>query len=193
MTQNNDFPDQCSGQGFCLSNGQTCEIKSFGVNDLPDILRIEHAVSSSPWSQGNFIDSITSSHICRGMLLGDRWLAYAVFSLAAGEAELLILGVDPSFQRKGIASALLTLMEAELKALADEMFLEVRASNARAIALYEGLEFNCIGERKNYYPAAPSAPLNGLVDSSQVKVGKRSSKREDALIYAKRISENLCL
>lgn len=193
MTRDNDCSDQYSGQSFCLPDGQLCYIKPFEVNNLPDILRIEHAVASNPWSQGNFLDSITSSHICRGIVLGDQWLAYAVFSLAAGEAELLILGVDPGFQRMGIASALLTLMEAELKASADEMFLEVRASNACAIALYEGLEFNCIGERKNYYPAVPSEPGNSGVEKFQAKVGKVSSKREDALIYAKRISGNLCL
>ncbi|PCK08447.1 MAG: ribosomal-protein-alanine N-acetyltransferase [Alteromonadaceae bacterium] len=183
----------CSDQSFCLPDGQLCYIKPFDEHSLPDILRIENKVDSHPWSQRNFSESIASTHICRGVTLNDQWVAYAVFSLAADEAELLILGVDPAFQRQGIASMFLSSMETELRVSADEMFLEVRSSNSRAIALYEALEFNCIGERKNYYPATPQVPLHESASKAQAKAAKLSSKREDALIYGKRISENLCL
>ena len=80
------------------------------------------------------------------------------------ESELLNIGVDPRFQQRGVAKAFLTEILTQLKGQADAMFLEVRLSNHKAIALYEGLGFNQVGVRPNYYNTARG--------------------REDALIYA---------
>jgi ribosomal-protein-alanine acetyltransferase len=65
--------------------------------------------------------------------------------VGGGEIEVLNLAVDPAFRREGIATALMESVPAE------HVFLEVRESNARAIALYEKLGFTEVGRRADYY------------------------------------------
>lgn len=66
-------------------------------------------------------------------------------ALPGGEAELLNLAVDPGLRRRGIATLLLEA------APAPRVWLEVRASNAAAIALYSKLGFRPCGRRRAYY------------------------------------------
>ena len=108
---------------------------------------------------------MSNSHICVGVKVAGDWCAIAVFSIASGDAELLIISVDPAWQGKGLATQLLQLMAEQLEDYAAELFLEVRASNDRAIELYNRAGFNQLGVRPSYYPAK-----NG---------------REDAHIYGK--------
>jgi [ribosomal protein S18]-alanine N-acetyltransferase len=71
----------------------------------------------------------------------------AVRNLGEGESELLQVEVAEEYRRRGLASALLSA------ALAGTVFLEVRESNAAAIALYSTLGFVATGKRKDYYRA----------------------------------------
>ena len=94
--------------------------------------------------------------------------AFARWSLvmAAKEAELLRIAVDPARRGEGLAKALLATCEAELRALSvQELHLEVRVSNAAARALYEKASWRESGLRKSYYRDG-----------------------EDAALYAKRLS-----
>lgn len=155
---------------FTLKNGTVCEFVEFADEALNGVLGIEQAVSPSPWSKQNFIDSIQSSHKCFAAYCAEQLMGFAIFSCVAGEAELLLIGVDPQYQRLGVAEGMLQSAQSVLSPRAQEMFLEVRESNEQAIGLYEKLEFNCIGRRPNYYP----------------RPGKKT--REDALIYAKHLT-----
>jgi ribosomal-protein-alanine N-acetyltransferase len=157
---------------FHTKDGRLCLLDSFDQSGVDAAVALEERISSSPWTRTNFLDSAASSHICVCVKCEHNWVAHAVFSLAAGEAELLILGVAPEYQRKGLASALLNFMSVLLGERANELFLEVRASNTRAIQCYEGLGFNRLGERRNYYPSVHSP----------------KTEREDALIYGKYIA-----
>jgi len=67
---------------------------------------------------------------------------------APGEREILNLAVDPCARRRGVARALL---EAELGRGKNQWFLEVRQSNAGAIALYQSAGFRVTGRRESYY------------------------------------------
>jgi [ribosomal protein S18]-alanine N-acetyltransferase len=77
---------------------------------------------------------------------------YAAFHCLGDEAELRNLAVNPSQQRRGIARALLT---AGMRALQElgvrQLFLEVRATNQPAVALYQSLGFRLLDTRRNYY------------------------------------------
>ena len=87
-------------------------------------------------------------------------------SAAVGECHLLNLCVHPDWQGRGLGRRLLLRLFAIGKANnADTAFLEVRASNRRAIALYESEGFCEIGLRRGYYPAG--------------------DKREDAIVMAR--------
>lgn len=123
--------------------------------DLDAVLAIERAVHAHPWTLGNFSDALRSKYLCKIYETEARELVgYAVMMLAVDEAELLDIAIAASQQRKGLGRKLLD----ELLALARRhamrrMLLEVRASNAPALALYRSMGFSDIGLRRDYYPA----------------------------------------
>lgn len=81
-----------------------------------------------------------------------------LFRAAAGESEILTLAVLPPWRRHGIAGMLLDLAMSALGGIgAGEIFLEVAADNAPAIALYHGRGFAQIGRRKGYYAGTGDA------------------------------------
>lgn len=151
---------------FALDDKTQVSIEPFIDADLDTIYQIELQAHPTPWQRVHFTDSLKASHHhCLGVRLGSQWLAYAIVSCAGGEAELLLLVVDAPWQKRGIAKGLMTSIFQSLRGRADTLFLEVRASNDRAIRLYESLEFNQVGTRPGYYPAPGGV--------------------EDALIYAR--------
>jgi [ribosomal protein S18]-alanine N-acetyltransferase len=75
-----------------------------------------------------------------------------VFWVVAGEMHLLNLAIHPAHRRRGIARALLTA--ALTQGRSQNVFvvwLEVRPSNAAALALYHSFGFKEVGRRPRYY------------------------------------------
>lgn len=82
-----------------------------------------------------------------------KMAAFAITQVVLDEATLFNIAVDPDYQRQGLGRALLEHLIDELeKRGVATLWLEVRASNAAAIALYESLGFNEATIRRNYYP-----------------------------------------
>lgn len=73
-----------------------------------------------------------------------------------GEREILNVAVDPAHRRRGLGKG---LIEAELARSNRAWFLEVRESNAPAIALYQSMGFEPAGRRPNYYNSPPEAAI----------------------------------
>jgi ribosomal-protein-alanine N-acetyltransferase len=122
--------------------------------DLDEVVAIENAIYTHPWTRGNFSDSLHAGYACRTWRLGAELIGYFVVVAAAGEAHLLNLSVAARQQRSGHGSAL--LREAALIARrlgAKSLFLEVRPSNHGAQALYRRFGFRKVGLRRGYYPA----------------------------------------
>jgi len=95
-----------------------------------------------------------------------RIAGFAMLRLAADEAELMTIAVDPKWRGKGVGRALLEAAFADLlMSPARRMFLEVAADNAAAIALYRGHGFAEIGRRSGYYPRPDGTPATALVMS----------------------------
>ena len=89
---------------------------------------------------------------------------FIVSQLAADEAEILTIGVCKDSQRHGIARRLVeALARAAKKAEVRRLFLEVGQSNAAALALYKGLGFQQVGQRKGYYEHAGAPAEDALV------------------------------
>jgi ribosomal-protein-alanine N-acetyltransferase len=156
------------------NDGLRLRIRSMSTDDVETVLPIERKLQFHPWRPAHFLDSVRAGKLAVVLETADgplaTMVAYAVVSVGGGEAELLNIGVAPEYQRRGIARRLLEWLIDRIAARADTLFLEVRASNAGAIALYEAMGFNQVGLRPNYYPAAKG--------------------REDALIFARTLYED---
>jgi ribosomal-protein-alanine N-acetyltransferase len=122
--------------------------------DLDEVMAIESAIYSHPWTRGNFADSLRAGYDCRTLRLEGELLGYFVLMVAAGEAHLLNLSVAAAHQRNGHGSWLLgEAMTLARKRGARSLFLEVRPSNEAGQALYTRFGFRKIAIRRGYYPA----------------------------------------
>ena len=120
--------------------------------DVDEVLSLEGSVQTYPWTRGNFCDALASSYLCYVDETEGEICAYAVLLLGVEEAELLNIGVAAAHQRKGLGrSILLAMQDIARSRQLGRVFLEVRASNFAAIALYRSTGFCEVGMRRDYY------------------------------------------
>ncbi|MCU7960942.1 MAG: ribosomal protein S18-alanine N-acetyltransferase [gamma proteobacterium symbiont of Bathyaustriella thionipta] len=133
--------------------------------ELPEVMQIEERAYAFPWSIGIMRGCLQQGYCCWLGRVGDEIVGYFILSIAAGEAHVMNICIDPAWQGQGLGRRLMRqLIYIVRNRDVETLFLEVRASNYKAISLYESMGFNEIHVRRGYYPA-----------------GK---KREDALIFA---------
>lgn len=146
-------------------------VRFASMDDLPAILDIEQASHFHPWPESVLRRYLAKEKTCWVLESNNLVVAYAVNTLIAGEAELLMIAVSPKQQGKGFGRQLMSAIYQYLQQQqAEQWFLDVRESNEKAIHLYESLGFAQAGVRPNYYPTA-----NG---------------NEDALLYALAITSD---
>lgn len=127
--------------------------------DLAYVAALEAQIHPAPWTIGNFRDALAAGYCASVAEREGRIIAYGVLMLAPGEAQLLNLSVVPDSRRQGFGKALLLrLLETARQMGAEQVFLEVRAGNAPAIALYESESFSAVARRAGYYPATATLP-----------------------------------
>ena len=120
---------------------------------VAQIAQLETICFSDPWSERS-IASELDNKLAFWLVAteGDTVAGYIGSQTVMDETDMMNVAVHPDFRRRGIAEALVTGLVEELKNSGSHcLTLEVRASNAPAIALYEKLGFSEIGRRKNYY------------------------------------------
>jgi len=121
--------------------------------DVAYVAALEAQIHAAPWSAGNFHDALAAGYSALVADREGRVVAFGVMMLAPGEAQLLNLSVVPDARRAGLGRELLRRFLAEAVRLrAEQIFLEVRVSNAPAIMLYERERFVRVGRRSAYYP-----------------------------------------
>lgn len=121
---------------------------------LDAVSDIEIVSHHTPWTRGNFIDSLDGGHAATVLQEDGAVLGYAVVMPLPGEAELLNITVAPEARRSGLGKVLLARVCADARARgASRMFLEVRASNTPARTLYAHNGFTEVGLRRAYYAA----------------------------------------
>lgn len=129
------------------------EIKRLSEENSAAVAEIEKLCFSTPWSEATVASEIKSGFSdFFGAFSEEKLAGYIGGRTIAGETEVFNVAVSPEFRRKGIAKALIekfveTVREKETQVI----FLEVRASNLPAIALYEKNGFVFCGIRKDYY------------------------------------------
>ena len=134
---------------------------------VPQIAAIEEATFSLPWDADSIRAELDNPLALWLVWVEDEQvLGYVGSQTVFEDADILNVAVQPAARRRGIAEALMTALESRLSERgAERITLEVRASNAPAIALYQKLGYAQVGLRKNYY----------------------EKPREDALILQKQI------
>lgn len=129
-------------------------IEPMTEEDLGEVIGIERQIYEFPWTNGNFLDSLSSGYRCLVLRLGHRLIGYAVMMLGAGEAHLLNLSIDAREQRHGHGTRMLqAIVGAAREYGAVQLFLEVRPSNDAGRLLYAKHGFREIAVRPGYYPA----------------------------------------
>ncbi|HSM31615.1 MAG TPA: ribosomal protein S18-alanine N-acetyltransferase [Woeseiaceae bacterium] len=149
----------------------SARIRAMTHDDLPMVSDIERRSYEFPWSHGVFRDCLLAGYYCLVLERDGRVAGYGILSVAAGEAHILNLCVDPIYRSHGYGEQLLDAILAQSRASnVREIFLEVRPSNLTALALYRKKGFHKIARRPAYYQATDG--------------------REDAAVLAKKLTPN---
>ncbi|HCU08690.1 MAG TPA: ribosomal-protein-alanine N-acetyltransferase [Clostridiales bacterium] len=122
--------------------------------DAAAIAELEILCFSSPWSRDALEKELTENPVAR-YFIGEaegRTVAYAGLWLVVDQGHIINVAVHPAFRRQGLGKALIREMLRQTDQEGVTAYtLEVRLSNAAALALYQGFDFYVAGIRKNYY------------------------------------------
>ena len=135
----------------------TIELRQLSLADLRAIEDIERRSYPTPWSRSMFAGELAKpSSVCLGAFEADNADAtlcgYLIVSRYVDAWHVMNVAVDPEHRGRGIATMLLErLFELTAHDARRRNTLEVRVSNATAIALYERLGFEARGIRRGYY------------------------------------------
>ena len=128
---------------------QNLNIRAMTKRDVDAVAQLERENFSNPWTHAMISEELEQdcSHYfvaeCEGNVIG-----YAGMQIILDEGYVTNIAVSRTFRRRGVASALITRMLSEPLSF---LSLEVRVSNAPAIALYRKFGFTECGLRRGYY------------------------------------------
>ncbi|QIZ77595.1 ribosomal protein S18-alanine N-acetyltransferase [Ferrimonas lipolytica] len=119
-----------------------------------DFWVLEQACHPLPWSESNLYSCLMGNYWGELMRVDGKPAGFYLFQQVLDELTLVNICVSPALQGKGLGQQLLQrgITQAEQRDAA-VCFLEVRAGNSAAIALYNKSGFNQDSVRKGYYPA----------------------------------------
>ena len=181
-----------------LLQPREARLEPITIERVPAVCAIEQTAYTHPWTVANFTDSLAAGYHCQCLVApapddepaaqprgaralwsraafrtaGETLIGYFVAMKGVDEVHLLNITVAPAFQRQGWAPLMLEALAGWARGQnAQWLWLEVRASNLRALAIYERNGFRRVGVRKGYYPAHVNA-------------------REDAVVMSLRLNES---
>lgn len=131
-------------------------IRRMRESDLSAVRAIEALSFSNPWSDNTFRGEIQNTAVSFPMVVvrrpGETVVGYIVFWQIRDDVQVNNVAVHPDCRGLGLGEALMRYaIDRTREAGAAFMTLEVRQSNAPALALYKKLGFEVMGVRKNYY------------------------------------------
>jgi ribosomal-protein-alanine N-acetyltransferase len=127
------------------------EVRRLTYADLPEVVAIERRAFTSPWSLAMFVLELSKpSGICLAAVVERELAGYLICSRYDTVWHVMNVAVDPAQRRRKIATALISRVLNRVEPDA-QLTLEVRRSNAGAIALYERFGFRSAGVRRRYY------------------------------------------
>lgn len=145
---------------------QAIEVQFVPMTDalLDKVMALENSAYAKPWLRQNFSDCLLAGYPAQLLVAGDTLIGYFVAMPGVEEVHLLNITVAPRYQRQGWAKVLLDALAIwSAGQHAQWLWLEVRAGNSRAIAVYQARGFATVGRRKQYYPAENDQREDALV------------------------------
>ena len=145
-----------------------------------DVAKLEAQVmEGAPWTEETISDELSAAGYLWWAAFsrdeaGEAKLVAYVGGLVAGDVlEVLRVGTDPGWRRRGIARELIAHLASDARDLgAKSCMLEVRADNKPAQALYESIGLERVGVRAKYYDNAVDAVImNGPLPVASHDVG----------------------
>lgn len=128
------------------------------VSDIDEILDVERAVynGATPWNKQAFNSELRRKHDRLYLVVrkNDQLIAFigSNYSRGINDMHVTNIAVLPEWQRRGIATFLLHVIFDKAKYLhANQVSLEVRASNIKAQKVYQDLGFVSYGVSSGYY------------------------------------------
>ncbi len=128
-------------------------IEAMRLEDIPEVLHLEReAFGQMAWHAGDFEAAIASRCDFPLVIRTTGLAGYAVLRIIAPEAEIENICVAPACRRSGVGEALMEeMLRLAAERDAERIFLEVRAHNEPAKALYRKRGFVESYRRRNYY------------------------------------------
>jgi [ribosomal protein S18]-alanine N-acetyltransferase len=159
-----------------------CEILPATMADLPDIVNIEEACFSAPWTRKMLEAELSGNQFAHFLVAKQEAIepstsasivGYLCFWIVFEEVRLMNLAVIESMRHRGIARSLVvTALQAGVLQSAARAVLEVRSSNVAAQALYHGLGFQHVSVRPKYYTNPPEDAV--LMELEPITLGSVS-------------------
>lgn len=127
-------------------------VRRMSASDVLAALSIlKESPEASMWSSESLQESV-SQGFAWSAEVGGQVAGILIGRVAADEFEILNLAVAKVARRRGVAKQLvIAALESARAGGARQVYLEVRASNEAAIALYLQMGFQVCGRRPNYY------------------------------------------
>jgi ribosomal-protein-alanine N-acetyltransferase len=123
--------------------------------DIESIVALAENAGNPRWSRAHYLESFASGSLSRLVLVAEGKggiVGFIMCRAVDSDCEIENVVVAVGMRRKGIGDLLLArVVERARERGAARLMLEVRASNAAAIALYKKHAFQQDGIRKNYY------------------------------------------
>ena len=128
------------------------DIRRLTYADLPQVIAIERRAFPTPWSLAMFVLELSKpGGVCLAARRDGVLVGYLICSRYDTVWHVMNVAVDPDVRRTGVATTLLIELLDRVSDEAARFTLEVRTSNAAAIALYERFGFRAAGMRRRYY------------------------------------------
>ena len=120
---------------------------------LRQMAEIEKEAFDMPWTENMFIPELScpdATYIVG--VRGEEVVCYGGFHKVLDEAHITNIAAKSSERGRGIGSFLLSALIAKAKNMGvNEITLEVKTTNVRAIGMYIKFGFEIVGVRKKYY------------------------------------------
>ncbi|QVK18768.1 ribosomal protein S18-alanine N-acetyltransferase [Mycoplasmatota bacterium] len=136
------------------------------VNDFVEIMEIEKKAFVDPFTKDLYLSDFLNHpySVYYKLVLKDKIIGYIGLWIMYEDVQITTFAIDPTYQGLGYGSVLMDFTVNLVKEKkCQNITLEVRVSNDKAIQLYEKYHFNKVAKRKRYYPTGEDAYLMELV------------------------------